>query len=66
MKKYVLVYMCDKKCLWCYYQIINESPFLTADVLEEFMPYSLIRCAHHALLKDAKQSVLEGEEPIVA
>eukprot|EP00056_Hartaetosiga_gracilis_P009959 m.145264 g.145264 ORF g.145264 m.145264 type:complete len:1108 (+) comp13229_c0_seq4:80-3403(+) len=48
------------------YQIINESPFLTADVLEEFMPYSLIRCAHHALLKDAKQSVLEGEEPIVA
>eukprot|EP00043_Microstomoeca_roanoka_P017868 m.187833 g.187833 ORF g.187833 m.187833 type:complete len:1109 (+) comp16716_c7_seq1:316-3642(+) len=31
------------------YKIIEESPFLTADVLEEFMPYSLIRCAHHAL-----------------
>eukprot|EP00055_Hartaetosiga_balthica_P012323 m.59437 g.59437 ORF g.59437 m.59437 type:complete len:1109 (-) comp7909_c0_seq1:772-4098(-) len=43
------------------YEIINQSPFLTADVLEEFMPYSLIRCAHHALLKDTKQSTVVEE-----
>ena len=40
---------CILSRLLCAVQVVEESPFLTADVLEEFLPYSLIRCAHHAL-----------------
>lgn len=33
------------------FQIVQESPFLTMDLLESCFPYALIRNAYHAVNK---------------
>ncbi|EGD73771.1 hypothetical protein PTSG_05464 [Salpingoeca rosetta] len=43
-------------------KIVEESPFLTADVLEEFLPYSLVRCAQHALCAGTSHQQVVPEE----
>ena len=40
---------------------VNDSTFLTADVMEAYFPYSLIRCAYSELYK--KRGVVKGRLP---
>ena len=42
------------KCVYvCAFQIVQESPFLTMDLLESCFPYVLLRNAYHAVYKQS-------------
>uniref|UniRef100_A0A4W3J7A8 Nck-associated protein 1 n=1 Tax=Callorhinchus milii TaxID=7868 RepID=A0A4W3J7A8_CALMI len=43
-------------CCWNFPQIVQESPFLTMDLLESCFPYVLLRNAYHAVYKQSVTS----------
>lgn len=52
----VYTVLCDFNIV-IFLQIVQESPFLTMDLLESCFPYALIRNAYHAVYKQEHMQI---------